>query len=179
MPLITVIAGRYAGTYQPAAANGASGAGGLAANLGILSDDGFELSWSTHAQEVRDTDAYGRTLLQTVYQGADWRLRCRCKEYASGNMNAAWPWGITGGLLTPKHGVTARLGSDVAGAVVLTSTTGTPAAASPATLTASTAILTPATMHGLSFTSRVREVPIEWSLLPYTATGNEVWFTVT
>lgn len=183
MALITVVAGAYTATYQPNAGNGASGAGGSPANLGLLTDDGWELSWQAFSEEVRNTDGYARTLLDLIYQGADWRFRARFKEYSAAVMNLAWPWGKATGNLAPVLSNTTstigRRGTDVAGSLVLTATANTPAAGNPATLTCGFTILSPNNNFSMNFTSRVREVPAELVLLPYASGGNNLWFTVT
>jgi hypothetical protein len=69
--------------------------------------------------------------------------------------------------------------SDVASAVVLTSTPNTPAATAPATLTATYAILAPGQQSTLLFNSKLRRVPIFLQLLPYTSGSNVVWYSST
>ncbi len=174
MPLITVTAGRYSGTY--AASNY-----GQTLDMGLTNDNGYELSWVTHQDEVRGTDAYGNSLLQTIYRGADWRLRALFKEYRQANMNAAWNFGrAANNALSPVMGVIARLGTDIGHAIVLTSTAGTPAATNPTSLTALSVVSAPGANHSIGFTSKERTVPVELVLLPYDiGGGTPAWFTCT
>lgn len=182
MALLTAVAGAYTGTWTPAASNGASGAGGGATSVGILADDGFELSWVVHEQTIGNdgTDQYGNTLLETIYRGADWRMRFLCREYAVANMNAAWTWGRTGSAaLYPILGVIARLGYDTSGVLIMTATASTPSATNPASLTASKCQMASGTQFGLSFTSKIRQTPVNLVLLPYTVSSTVAWFVTT
>lgn len=62
--------------------------------------------------------------------------------------------------------------------MVLTATPNTPAAAAPASLTATASILAPNFDARLLFDSRLREVPVRLQLLPFSSTGIR-WFTIT
>jgi hypothetical protein len=73
-------------------------------------------------------------------------------------------------------GVIGRLRYDLSQALVLTAIAGTPAASSPATLTASQAILAANFPWKLLFGPTLRKFPLRMDLLPYTATG-VVWYT--
>lgn len=170
--LITVIAGRYSGVYTP------QGGGGL--SLGILEEDGFEVSVQPKGEEINQSDAYGLSLLDFIFRGADWRCRYRGKEYGTSILQVLWPWGKGAQQLSPLMGVIGRRASDVAGSLVLTATTGSPAANSPATLTAGLCITSPNTNLPMNLTSRARIVPIEQVWLPYVVAGSDVgWFTTT
>lgn len=178
MALITTIAGAYTATYNPSS-GGSGGAGAVA--QGICTDEGFNLGWTVHKQRVNRTDQYAQSLLDSIYQGADWDLMYVCREYAVGNINAAWPYGKVSALLplSVKMGVIARRDSDVEGSVVLTSTTGTPAVAAPATLTAAHVAAADGKSSRLQFTSRTREVPVHLVVYPYTSSSDVVWFVTT
>lgn len=182
MALLTAVAGAYTGSYTP----GAGGAGtGSSYAQGILTDDGYRLVWTTHAQRIGNdgTDQYGNTLLINIYRGADWSLIYRCREYAANNLNATWPWGKVSAALSPALGVIGRLANSGSGAaggqIVLTAVSGTPAAAAPATLTAADVAAADGVTGDLSFTSKLREVPVHLLLFPYTSGGDKVWFTCT
>lgn len=165
MGLIVPVAGRYAGTYGNS-------------NIGVLNDDGYELSYSPKGQEVNDTDAYGMTLVEVIYRGGDWRIRWKTKEWTSGMLGAFQIFGQLSSF-APALGIIGRKFTDMASALVLTVTNGTPAVGNPNTLTASQAILSPNSNISTQFTSKVREVPIEQVLLPYVSTGAIVPFTTT
>jgi hypothetical protein len=161
MPLILPIAGRYDGVYDEL-------------DLGILNDDGFELSMQAKAQEINDTDAYGMTLIEAIYRGQDWRIRFRAMEAAKdGLMTALLVFGATGAGMTPKLGVIGRRFTDMARALQLNATVGTPAEGNPSTFDADQTIMSPANNTAMLLTSKVREVPIELVLLPFQV-GNDI-----
>jgi hypothetical protein len=167
MPLILPIAGRYSGTYY-------------SEDLGILNDDGFELSMQAKAQEINATDAYGMTLIEAIYRGQDWRIRFRAMEAAKNGVIAALqPFGDAGGAgLNPRLGVIARPFTDMTQSLILSATAGTPAAGNPSTLTADEAIMSPTNNTAMLLTSKVREVPIEMVLLPFTSGSDVIPFTI-
>lgn len=186
MALITAIAGAYTGAYTPNAS--AAGGGGGAGSIGVLADDGYRLAWTVHQQQIGNdgTDVFGQTLLAGIYRGGDWKLILRCREYAAANMNVAWPYvKVTGGgALSPVlAGIGREVTSSFAGSLVLTSTTGTPAATNPATLTAASCAAAPGNNSSLEFTSKLRELPIVLDLFPYStsisAVTYYVWFVTT
>ena len=164
MALDTFIAGRYSGTYN-------------SNDVGITRD-GYRLFKDSAWEEISETDAFGMSLLDGVYRGGRCSIQFDSKAYKTGSIAAFWPWGSLGVLATAAAPI-ARLASAVAAATVLTDVDNTPAAGSPATLTASLSILAPNQNADLLFSSRVREVPVRLSLLPSTSTGTTTWFTTT
>lgn len=146
MSIGSFIGGRYAGTYA------ASGMG--------ITRDGWDLALNPKGELINQSDAYGQTLLDFFHAGCDVDLIGQGLEYPS-MLSPAWPFGTYGTM-----GIIARLGSAIAAAIVLTATTGTPAASTPATLTASRAIIAPGSQTMLKHSSKLREVPIRWNCLP-------------
>ena len=168
MALMTApVAGAYTATFAAVA-------------LGIMDDNGFELSFTPQGQDINDTDQFGMSLIEGIYRGANVRIRFRAKEWTTGVQNLIHTFGAKA-TATPawKMGVIGRKYTDIAGVLILTATAGTPAAASPATFTASSALLSPNTNLSFLFTSKLREVAFEMILLPYTSTGDVVWATTT
>lgn len=162
MPLATIIAGRYSGTWNSLA-------------IGICKDDGYRLIESPKKEKVNKSDAWAQTLIQTVHQGVDWALVMTLIEYnAAAAASMISPWGTLGTL-----GTIAVLGTDLAKSLVLTSTAGTPAAASPATFTAPLAELAPESNVEISFTSAARQLPVRLDLLPDTYSSIQKHFTMT
>lgn len=161
MPVLITnpVAGAYTGTYNSVA-------------LGMMSDDGYILTATPLAQEVNDTDQFARTLIELIYQGMNFGIRCRTKEWNTGMQGAMQVYGAVSAVAAPAFaiGVIGRLGTAIAKALVLTSTTGTPAVASPATLTASSSLLAPNNNLDMAFTSKIREVPLSFVCIPYSAT---------
>ena len=166
MALGTFIAGRYTATYN------AVGTG--------LTDAGYEVEQTAKAEMIDKSDGYGDTLLDWIYRGGESTIQFSSKEYMAGSLAAFWPWGggASGTLITSSVPI-ATLASTVAKPIVLTSTTGTPAATAPASLTAPLALLAPNYAAKLLFDSRLRVVPIRLQLLPSTTTGVTTWFTTT
>lgn len=158
----TFIAGQYTVTYNGVA-------------MGIMEgDDGVPtIEQTSHGEEIRNTDAYGKSLIDVIYQGADWFAQYMCMEYKAGPISAFWPFGAVGVM-----GVIGRIEQDLAAALVLTAIAGTPAAASPATLTAAKAILAPGFNTKLLYGPTLRKVPIRQVLLPYVS-GSTIWFSQT
>ena len=181
MALLTAVAGPYTATYNPG--TNASGGGGGAQAQGITADDGFRLVWTIHKQRIGNdgTDQYGMSHLESVYRGMDFRIVYRCREYSVNNVNAALPYGKGATTLSPVHGQAGRVddNSGIAGALVLTAASGTPASTNPATLTAAHAVISDNTSYDLIFTSKLRELPVSLDLIPYVSGGPVVWFTTT
>jgi hypothetical protein len=158
----TLIAGQYTVTY-----NGTS--------CGIMEGDAGvpTIEATNHAEPVNNTDAYGKSMIDAIYQGGDHFASFQCMEYKAGSIAAFWPFGALGVM-----GVIARLYYDMSSALVLTAVAGTPAANSPATLTASKSIIAPGFNGRLLYGPTLRKVPIRLALLPFSSTGNK-WFTST
>lgn len=165
MPLlINAIGGRYSATLN-------------AVSLGIT-DEGYRLFKALKQEEIAGSDAYGDALLDYFYRGGDVTIQADSKEYAAGATNAFWQWGAIG-QMTGTGSPIGRLASAVAQALVLTSTPATPAAATPATLTAPNAVLAPGQNGSLLFNSKLRRVPIFLAALPYTSGSSVLWFATT
>ena len=182
MALITAIAGPYTGVYTPGAGASGSGLGALA--QGILADDGYRLVWTIHKQRIGNdgTDQFGNSLLESVYRGMDFTIVYRCREYAVNNVVVSLPYGVGAQTLSPRHGQAGRTdgGNSIDGSLVLTAASGTPAATNPATLTAPHVVIADNTNMDLTFTSKLRELPIALVLYPYSAGGGVVnWFSTT
>lgn len=161
MSLGTFIGGPYSGVY---------GSGPTA--MGLVRD-GFRYRQDVAESEVRG-DAYGDSILDTFYRGGNAFLTLVGCEYSKMTGLAF----LFGGGTFGNMGLVGRSSeSQVAVAVVLSATSGTPAAASPASVTASKAVVTSSV--DLDFASRLREVPLTLRLFPYTSSSNTVWATVT
>ena len=166
MALLTVVAGRYSGTYS--------------GNSVGITENGYDLEQTSSADMVGNTDAYGDTVVDWVYRGGNVFLSFESKEYLAGAMAAFWPWGAKG-QLTDTATPVGRMAWDTAAAMVLTAVANTPAAANgEATLTGSKAILAPNYPARLLFNTKVRNVPVRLQLLPYVVSGSNIrWFTFT
>ncbi len=152
-----IIAGHYTGTYN-------------AVGLGYTKE-GWAIHWTSHAEKIDQTDAYGRTLIELIYQGGDISIITEARVYKAGTTVPFWPWASTiGGIWSAAAPMGVR-GTDVAKALVLTSVAATPAAGAPATATGSLAILSPENDQALILSSVARSVPLKWDLLPTETTG--------
>lgn len=160
----TLVAGGYTATWNSVALGIFEGDSGLPTNEHTVA-----------AEDVGNTSAYGKTVIDFIYQGANWFSSFTCLEYKSGPKSAFWPYNATLGRL----GTIGVLGYSLAQALVLTAITGTSASSSPATLTASKAILLPGFSSRIVFGPTLRKVPIRMRLLPYDSGGNVVFFTET
>lgn len=128
---------------------------------------------------IDETDLYGMSTIDAVVRGGDAFYQANFREYKAGSLTQfTTPFGGTLGLLVNAANPIGVLASGLAKALVLTSTTGTPAAAAPATLTASKALLAENYPVKLLFDSRLREVPIRMRLYPYVSTDT-IWFSTT
>lgn len=195
MALITVCAGAYVGSYAARTGLGTAATQSSPVLIGVTRS-GYTLSWAVHSHEIRKTISYRLALIEGIYMGADWSVQFTAREalYA-GVLRMMWPWGaLDSELMTTIYPV--RMGSpaayfDRAGALVLTSTSATPAEASPATFTASKALPIPIGQGQMTFDSTARELSLSAKLLPYevstsyqaagepAALQQTVWFVTT
>lgn len=132
MALGTFVAGRYSATYD----RDGSG-GGSPADIGIT-EEGYEIQQSHFKEVIARTDAYGDTPIDAIHRGLQVFAQFTCIEYLASVLGMAFPIQGTApgvGAGTLNLGVIGVLDSGKAGILVLTSTTGTPAASSPATMT--------------------------------------------
>lgn len=115
-----------------------------------------------------------------ILRGATVHLSATLREWKAGSKALAWAiGGGTMGTISTAAVPIGVLASDKAQSFVMTSTANTPAAAAPATLTASKAF--PAANYNpkILFDSRLREIPIRLVFLPSEAAGNVTVFTTT
>lgn len=174
MALGTFIAGRYSSTYDPPG-------GTAAADVGIA-EEGYELSWTYSVEPIAQSDSHGDAFMDGVFRGiSNCFIQANSLEAKAGSYNPVTPWSILApsGTTYLGPGVIGRLMSDVAGILILTSTAGTPAVSSPATMTATYAILAENYDVRLLFHSKLRKVPIRWRILPYSDSGTIKYVTAT
>lgn len=158
--LVVPISGPYVGTWH-------------ALPLGTLNDDGYELALTFQGQEVNESDAYGMTLVEAIYRGMNWRCRLRGLEWdKTGLLDLQQEFGRTGAAagrnLTPQLTNIGDRWTKYAQALVLTAILGDPPTV-PQTLTATNAAFAPNSQSAFLMTSKVREMPLELVLLPYSS----------
>ena len=161
MAIASFFAGRYSSTYTAPA--------GAALDMGIT-EDGIKLSVAHEKEAIDRSDAYGAMLVDSVYQGISrCQLELTALEYKTGLLTAVLPYNAmaASGNTTLSPGVIGRLDSAVAGGIVLTSTTSTPAVSAPATLTATYAIISRGFDINWVYSSKLRRIPARWDVLAY------------
>lgn len=164
MPLATIVAGPYTSAYN-------------SDSLGHT-EDGFQVSYNFEKLPVK-VDFYGDSIIDNVYRGVNGQVTVVGMEYSTitggSPIVAVWPYGALGAV-----GVVGRMdvGSSLSAALVLTSTTGTTAAAAPATLTSSNSIISPQSVQ-MMFAARERKVPVTFDLMIYDNAGTVVLFVLT
>lgn len=161
--LVVPISGPYVGLWH-------------ALPLGTQNDDGFELSCTTQGQEINASDAYGMTLVEAIYRGVNWRCRFRGLEWdKTGLLDAMQMFGKSGSArsLTPTLTMIGDRWSTYCRTLLLTAILGDPPTI-PQTLTALTAGLAPNSVSAFNLTSKMREAPIEMTLMPYSTTVGSV-----
>jgi hypothetical protein len=162
----TFVAGAYTVSYNAVAAG--------------ISRAGWELEITIKQEMIEETDLYGLTLIDTIYRGANFAIQTELMEYKAGSITCFTnpATGTIGQILSAASPI-ARLGSGNAKALVLTAVASTPAAAAPATLTASLANLAPDYPVKLLFNSTLRKIPLRMIMLPSDSTGTLSAFTTT
>ncbi len=158
--LVVPVSGPYTGTWN-------------AFTMGTQNDDGFQLAGSWQGQEVNASDAFGMTLVEAIWRGLNWRIRLRGLEFnKTGILASLQALGSTGAPSTTFTPINANIGdrmSKFAQPLVLTAILGNPPTFVQ-TLTANGAIVAPQSNVEYLMTSKVREAPFEFVLLPYAAT---------
>lgn len=107
-----------------------------------LTEEGWRSRIRILEEEISQSDAYGRSLLDTVFQGCRGVLTTTFIEWRASMLKMSYPWAYVLPLTATKWVVVnttaamGRLGSDNAGSLVLTAVANTPAATyGPATAT--------------------------------------------
>jgi hypothetical protein len=160
----TLVVGPYTATWNSVA-------------LGVFEGDAGlpSLEHQAAGEDVGNTSAYGRTVIDSVYLGANWFSSFTCIEYKAGPISAFWPYHATLGRL----GTIGVLLYTLSQALVLTAVAGTSAATAPATLTASKSILLPGFTPRIMFGPKLRTVPLRMRLFPYDSAGAIIHFSQT
>jgi len=166
MALGTFIAGSYTGTYTHPA--------GQPVTLGITKQ-GYNIGLQHTLQNIDESDAYGRTLIEQIYQGTNATIDFEPIEWLVQVLRALSPFQTTGMPVTGAGGsvlgTIGMLSSDRAGVLILSATAGTPAATAPASLTASYAIIHENFDARWTLGPNHRTIPLRFRLLPYSSTG--------
>jgi hypothetical protein len=136
-----------------------------------LSRDGYRINHETRQQNIEQSDAYGDALLDYVTRGGNVSVSFTMQSFKKAiAATVLWPTAPSIYTLYTTATPIGRLASALAKVLVLTVVPNTPAAAvgfGPSTITAEKAILAPGHSFEQLFDSRLREIPIRLSLLPY------------
>lgn len=160
----TLIAGPYTATWNSVA-------------LGIFEGDASlpTIERTDVVEDVGNTSAYGRTIIDGVFLGSNWTAQMVCMEYKAGPLAAFAPYHATLGRL----GTIGVLIYTLSQALILTAVSGTSAASTPASLTASKSLLLPGFAARLVYGPTIRKVPLRFRLLPYDSAGATIHFSQT
>ena len=176
MALAELIAGAYSSTWTPA--------GGSPAAVGITRD-GWQPTIAILQEEVRQSDTFGRSLIETFYQGAKAGLSCTFLEWNAQCLGMIFPFGsllATGSgkfIIANASNPIGRRGSDVAGSLILTVTANTPAAAKPATVTYGKLLPTNDRDYSWTYNSSHRIMSANFEALLYLSTSDYIMYSYT
>lgn len=164
--LVVPVSGPYVGTWN-------------SLPFGTLNDDGFILNCTIQGQEVNLSDAYGMTLTEAIYRGQNWRCRIRGLEWnKTGLLALLQQFGArVAGQLTPILTNIGDLYTTYSKVMVLTAILANPPTV-PQTLTATNASIAPNSQSEFMFTSKLREMPLELVLIPYSTVIGSQTFNV-
>lgn len=147
---MSFLAGRYTATLNSLA-------------LGQTAE-GFRLSWQVFKRLITG-DAFGEGKQDGIYRGMDLFLAYQLLEFnAAGALTAMWPYSST--FLDASGVGKMDVVSSLAKALVMTAIAGTPAAATPATMTFPTVALAEGFNVDVLYAPDLREVPIRQRIYP-------------
>ncbi len=162
----TFVAGRYSATWN-------------ANSLG-LARQGYDLDFQFKQEIIEETDAYGLTIIDMIMRGADTFVSATLREWIAGSKALLWAvGGGTMGKIFTSAVPCAASAYDLSQSLVFTATAGTPAATSPATLTASKAFMAPSFNPKILFDSRIRDLPVRMICFPYASSSDMIAFSTT
>ncbi len=143
--------------------------------LGTQNDEGYELSCSIPGQEINASDAFGKTLVEAIFQGQNWKCRFRGLEWNKAGLLAILQMfgGGAGNALAPVLTNIGDRWTNYCKALVLTAILGNPPT-TPQSLTATNAGFSPNSQSAFNLTSKMREFPLELVLIPYSASVGSV-----
>jgi hypothetical protein len=165
MALGTFVPGAYAMTHD-------------GVSVGLVESDGPTLQYRFHERPIDNTATYGDTKIDGIYRGGNCQLLVTFKEWNAEIRDALWPWSSA---FDGTIGVVGRLASARAKQIILTATSGSPAAVSlgPNTFTTNAAILAADNDVSVLMGPDERNIPVLFDLLLYDASGTKRWFAIT
>ena len=158
---MSFIAGHYTATYNSQAMG--------------QPEKGFDLLFNEEAEEIIGSN-FGAAYQDDVSRGVNMFLETSLLEYnAAAARSLFWPW--SSDFLS--YGVPGRLGSSFAKPLVLTAVAGTPAAATPATITLTKVKLANGYPVRLLFDAALRKVPLRLRVQPQDDNGSKLFGAIT
>jgi hypothetical protein len=172
MSLDVFISGRYSSQYN-------------SNDVGIT-ENGYELSFETMHETINESDAYGQTILDSIWRGGNVTCDFTSLAAKTGSLVAFWPYG--GSITAPTAGTLGvlvdptvaapnklpigQLASNIAKPFGMTVAAGTPAnnVGAPGglqTITANYALLRENFPAKLLFSSKLKKVPVSLRFYPY------------
>jgi hypothetical protein len=147
--------------------------------FGVLSDEGFEIQATLLGHEIAETDGYGLTLIEAIYRGQNWKLRLRGLMWDQpGLLSSLQMFGNASGMSQVLSPMLANLGDRWTKScqtlllnALLPLTSGGPS--TPSSLTSLFSGISPNSQTSFQLTSKLREMPLEFVLFPYTTQVGE------
>jgi hypothetical protein len=136
-----------------------------------LSREGYRIVHEVRQQNIEQSDGYGDSLIDYVTRGGNVSVNFTMMSFRKAiAASVLWPFATSIYTLGTNAAPIGRLASDLARPFVMVVQANTPAAVigfGPATITAEKAIMAPGQSFEHLYDSRLREVPVRLSLLPY------------
>ena len=166
------IAGAYTGTHTPPS--------GSPAAMG-LTEQGYRIRHGFRYQEIGETDVYGETIIDIIYRGGRCEVGGLLHEVLASTFRMFFPFTGTvtpTGTTNQQIGVGGAIGSDLAGAIILTAVATTPAAvaAAPATQTFPKTLPVAGFEFERVYNSKLRQCPFQMMALPHVAGTGNIYF---
>ena len=170
MSIASVIAGAYTGTWNSVALN--------------YTRRGFNLNFRQMEERIEETDLYGRSFIDAIYQGGGVTVDTICRVWGVGPAAALWPWTGSMGEIYNSTFPIAQNARSVAKALILTGVANTPATTDTAqstaqinTFTASLTMIAPEQLQ-VVLNSQGREAPLRFDLLVSDSAGTGTLFAI-
>jgi hypothetical protein len=163
VPIAQLVSGRYSALF--------AARGGALQDLGIMDDPGYRLSITPSLELVTNTDAYADSVIDAIFRGINCVLDFTCLEWKAGPLRALNQFSAQAfnpvGNNQFQIGIHAQLATNSQGAIIFSSTTGTPSEFAPATITFPQVCFHEGFDFGWMLNSRLRKLPMRFRNFPY------------
>jgi hypothetical protein len=143
-------------------------------DMGLV--EGVRMLNRTALAQMIQSDLYGKSDIEGVYQGAQMALAMTLKEWGLNQRAALWPYGPSD---FGQMGIVGRLLTAMTGHITLTAVAGTPAASAGGGLHVIDlpfCILAPDTEVGILLGNEQRDIPVVFKVFPYFDGYSVRWF---